>query len=137
MDASSLTDLFVPSVNSPRIKRYISDSPIVPIVSDFAAGEFSSAVMRRVRMQDMPMETAHELFEAFDTWRAGGTTAVATEPVDVRLAAMHVRRRDLVLRMPDAIHLATAQRLGVALCSFDIRQVQAARQLGVHVVEIP
>lgn len=43
----------------------------------------------------------------------------------------------LGVRSLDALHLATAQRIGVsplAFCTFDLRQGQAARQLGFHVI---
>ena len=40
-------------------------------------------------------------------------------------------RFELGLRLPDAIHIATAGRLGFTLVSTDIRQVRAAASLGV------
>ena len=43
----------------------------------------------------------------------------------------------LGVRSLDALHLATAKRIGVTgltFCTFDLRQGQAARQLGLHVV---
>lgn len=43
----------------------------------------------------------------------------------------------LSVRTLDAVHLATAQRLRIpnlTFCTFDLRQRQAARQLGLHVL---
>jgi uncharacterized protein len=53
--------------------------------------------------------------------------------VDVRLAAAYVRRFDLALRAPDALHLAVAERLDVPLVTLDRRLATAARELGVGV----
>jgi uncharacterized protein len=133
LDASAVSDLFMPSINSIRIKRHLAGRATLPMISDFAVGEFASAVMRRVRIGQLDQSAARRIFDAFDAWRAAATEAVATEPSDIRLAAVHLRRFDLVVRMPDAIHIATAQRLGVPLCSFDTGQLAAARRLGVDV----
>lgn len=43
----------------------------------------------------------------------------------------------LMVRSLDALHLASAQQLGIdrlTFCTFDLRQGLAARQLGLHVV---
>ena len=54
---------------------------------------------------------------------------------DIRLAAAYVRRFDLALRAPDALHLAVAGRLDVPLGTLDRRLATAARELGVAVEE--
>jgi uncharacterized protein len=56
--------------------------------------------------------------------------------VDVRLAAAYVRRFDLALRAPDALHLAIARRLDIALVTLDRRIMAAASDLGVA-LEVP
>jgi len=57
-------------------------------------------------------------------------------PDDVRLAGAYVRRFDLALRAPDALHIAVARRLDVALVTLDRRMAAAARELGVAVEEL-
>ena len=52
---------------------------------------------------------------------------------DIRLAAAYVRRFDLALRAPDALHPAVAERLSVPLVTLDRRLATAARELGVSV----
>jgi hypothetical protein len=47
------------------------------------------------------------------------------------LAGVFVRRFDLALRVPDALHLAIARRLDVALVTLDRRLATAAGELGV------
>ncbi len=50
---------------------------------------------------------------------------------DMRLAGVFVRRFDLTLRVPDALHLAIARRLDVALVTLDRRLTTAAGELGI------
>jgi predicted nucleic acid-binding protein len=51
----------------------------------------------------------------------------------VRLAYAYVRRFDLILRAPDALHIAIARRLDVALVTLDRRLANAAQALGITV----
>jgi predicted nucleic acid-binding protein len=54
---------------------------------------------------------------------------------DARLAYIYVRRFDLGLRAPDALHLAIARRLDATLVTLDRRLATAARELSVAVDE--
>ena len=45
-----------------------------------------------------------------------------------------VRRLDLGLRAPDALHIATARRLGATLFTFDLGMASAARMLGLSLL---
>jgi predicted nucleic acid-binding protein len=67
----------------------------------------------------------------FEIWRAGNSSPVEVHPADVRLAYAHVRRFDLALRAPDALHLAIARRAGAKLITFDRRLLAAASALGI------
>ncbi len=58
------------------------------------------------------------------------------QPSDLDDAQTMLRRLDLVLRAPDAINLAIAQRLGAELATFDIRMAECARALGIAVVAL-
>jgi uncharacterized protein len=57
-------------------------------------------------------------------------------PADLVMAARFLRRLDLNLRTPDALNIAVAQRLGIAIATFDQRMAVAARQLGVPTVRL-
>jgi predicted nucleic acid-binding protein len=61
------------------------------------------------------------------------TTPAEIHATDVRLASVYVRRFDLALRAPDALHVAIARRLDVALVTLDRRMAAAAVELGVAV----
>jgi hypothetical protein len=58
---------------------------------------------------------------------------IATE--DVVLAEAMLRRLDLNLRAPDAIHIAIARRLGATLMTFDDKMARSAHALGLAVAE--
>lgn len=136
IDTSALVDLFVPSANSTRIRRWIADARPVITISDFAAGEFAAAISRKVRERELQADDGRKVLSVFDSWREEQSTPAATEPVDIRLAATFVRRFETKLLLPDAVHLALAKRLGQPLISFDQRQLDAAEMLGVEVVKI-
>lgn len=134
-DTSALVDLFVPSANSARIRSWVKERRPVLAVSDFAAGEFAAAISRKLRLAEIIEDDTRRVLDVFDAWRAGQTTAIATEAVDIRVAASFVRRFETKLALPDAIHLAIASRLKCTLVSFDQRQLDAAAILGVSVEE--
>lgn len=105
-------------------------------VSDFAAAEVASAVSRLVRTGRLEATDGAASLSDFDVWRAAMTRAAEIHAVDVRLAGVYVRRFDLALRTPDALHLAIARRLDVTLVTLDRRMAAAGRELGVA-VEVP
>jgi uncharacterized protein len=105
-------------------------------VSDLAAGEVASALSRLVRMQIFSAEDANRLCERFDAWRLSATQIRTISASDVALGTTYVRRWDLKLRLPDAIHLAACRRFGFALASFDARMVNSARAVGVELADL-
>ncbi len=66
------------------------------------------------------------------TWRERWAADAETTRADVDAAIQLVRRFDLVLRGPDALHIAMAQRLGARLCTFDARMATAAAGVGLE-----
>lgn len=105
-------------------------------VSDFAAAEVASAVSRLVRTGRLEATDGAASLSDFDVWLAAMTREAEIHAVDVRLAGVYVRRFDLALRTPDALHLAIARRLDVTLVTLDRRMAAAGRELGVA-VEVP
>ena len=104
-------------------------------VSDFAAAEVASALSRLVRAGSLQPLDATACLSDFDAWRAAMTFTVDLQASDARLACVYVRRFDLGLRAPDALHLAVARRLDVVLVTLDRRMAAAARELGIAVEE--
>jgi uncharacterized protein len=103
-------------------------------VSDFAAAEVASALSRLVRMGVLEIAEAEQRLADFDVWRAGETDTAEIDVHDCRLANTYVRRFDLKLRAPDALHAAICRRLGLQLATLDLRLAAAARELSISVV---
>jgi predicted nucleic acid-binding protein len=133
LDTSFLIPLLTAEPASAQATNFALAHPAALVVSNFAAAEFASAVSRLVRMRRMPRHEAQLVLAAFDQWMLSAANDVQLSPVDVALASTFLRRLDLVLRTPDAIHIAIAQRLGATLVTFDQRMASAARVLGLAV----
>jgi uncharacterized protein len=103
------------------------------LISDFAAAEVASALSRLVRMAVLTAADASARLADFDAWRAAMSLPVDLGASDARLAYIYVRRFDLGLRAPDALHLAIARRLDATLVTLDRRLAAAATELGVTV----
>jgi hypothetical protein len=134
-DASVLVPMLIQEAASAAIDRLVEGLPARPVVSDFAAGEVASALSRLVRMAVLTAQDAQERLADFDAWRAGDAQPIYVINSDVEQAAIFVRRFDLGLRMPDALHLAISQRQGFALVTLDERIVNAGKALSVNVLK--
>jgi predicted nucleic acid-binding protein len=104
------------------------------IVSDFSAAEFSSVIARRVRTRDLRAVEARTAFSNFDTWCTRHTRLVKIESIDILRATGLMRRLDISLRTPDALHIAIVQRIGCTLLTFDRMMAAAARAVRVSVI---
>ena len=101
------------------------------LMSDFGVAETSAALVARGRASNRSRSLIEADLEHFDRWTADFTDLVTTATADVIAATAMVRRRDLILRAPDAIHIACAHRLDATLVTLDIGMARAARALGV------
>jgi uncharacterized protein len=129
-DTSVIVSLFVNDAHSARTGAFIRAAAPLPVVSDFAAAEFSSALGLRVRSDRLTLDEARLSLAEFDAWR-DSTARIETTTGDIALAATWLRRLDLGLRTPDALNLALARRSGAALVTFDVRMADAATRLGL------
>jgi predicted nucleic acid-binding protein len=133
LDASAIIPTLVEEGASQALGDYLAAASDEFVVSDFAAAEVASALSRLVRMTLIGREAADTLLGEFDAWRAGATTGVEFASADVRLANVFVRRFELGLRAPDALHAAVCQRGDHKLVTLDRRLAAAAETLGVRV----
>jgi len=131
-DASVLVALLVPEPSSRAVLAALRD-PASAMVSDFAVGEVFSAIAIKVRGKRLGAPEADTVLLDFERWTRRSTQRIAMQHEDMTQAAGLVRRFDLGLRMPDALHLALAQRLDAPIATLDRRQAEAARTLGVAV----
>jgi predicted nucleic acid-binding protein len=131
LDTSVLVALFIQEAATPIARAGVAGQ--VVMVSNFAAAEFSAAISRRNRVGELSEGQVHQLFADFDLWTARGAHWIDAEPSDIALAIALVRRLELGLRAPDALHLAICQRAGQALFTFDLKMASAAPTLGIKV----
>ncbi len=135
LDTSALIALVKPEPLSDRADRFARQHSAGLIVSDFTAAEFASAAARWVRTQELSASEARTALDSFD----GLVTRlqrVEMTPGDLAAATMFLRRLDLPLRTPDALHIAIAQRVGAMLVTFDRQMAASARTLG-SAVQVP
>jgi hypothetical protein len=133
LDASALVSIFISDRFSSRIDSFLRNTAPTVIVSDFGAAEVVSALGIRVRIADLSKAQARSIFQRFDDWKRAVAIAVEIDPQDVAIADALLRRLEFVLRTPDALHIAIARRVGAALLTFDDRQAECARTVGVTV----
>lgn len=135
LDASVIVPLFARDSSTDRAGQYLRVARPAVIVSDFASAEFASAIARKVRTEHLSHEESRAAFATFDIWVAAEAMRVQAAAADISTAESFIRRLDLNLRAPDAIHIAIALRLDAALATFDERMADCARLLGCGVVD--
>jgi predicted nucleic acid-binding protein len=133
LDASALIPTLVQEPETTAVKAYLVGAFQELLISDFAAAEIASGLSRLVRMGLMEGADAGARLADFDAWRAATSSPVDVQPSDARLAYAYVRRFDLRLRAPDALHLAIARRIDATLVTLDRRLAHAAADIGIAV----
>lgn len=126
VDTSVLASLFLTDVNSAPARAAMQAMTVPPTVSTFAAAEFAAVVGRKLRTGSLAPDRATGILGKFDGWCVAQAEMVDVEPADHRLAASFVRRFDLGLRAPDALHIAVCQRLRLPLLTFDAPSLRGA-----------
>jgi predicted nucleic acid-binding protein len=134
LDASVLIPAVIEEPSSTAVRELFRNRPDELSVGDFAAAEVASALSRLVRIERLTATEAAERLADFDEWRASATELAEMDAHDCRLANTYVRRFDLKLRAPDALHAAICRRLGLQLATLDRRLAAAARELSISVV---
>ena len=108
LDASVILPLFITDTFSDRAEAAIFTLKQDLVISDWAALEVSSVVSKRNRTGAISSDEASALFVDFDFWRSEVSIAACANADDIAAANTLVRRRDLTLRGPDALHIALA-----------------------------
>lgn len=135
LDASVLVSLLLGEPSSAAVERWIAGVELPLLVSDFAAAEVSSAISLAVRQGRETAANGGDRLAQFDDWRSGAATIrIDVDAGDIRMADQIVRAFELGLKAPDALHVATAQRLNAKLITLDRRLLRAASALGVEAI---
>ncbi len=133
LDPSVIVSLFVSDALSSQAHTILRSSRPQILVSDFACAEFCSAIARKVRMRELTLRDAQDVFGVFDEWIERDVTRIGLTSSDVAMTIRYLRRLNTSLRTPDALHVAIAQRVGATLLTFDSKLASAAEALGVQV----
>lgn len=131
LDASVLVALLGREASSGSVSAWLEDSQDDLMVSNLARAEASAALARQARIGALSATGVEEAFGHLDAWTSRFTNLVEIVPSDLALATHWVRRLDLSLRAPDAMHVAAARRLGAMLVTLDKGQAAAAVTLGL------
>jgi predicted nucleic acid-binding protein len=134
LDTSVMVALLLPDAHSPRADAWLVRERPTFLASDFCAVEFAAVVSRRVRMNQLTVETANLALRRFDDWLSRTVQVVRCAPEQMALAGQIVRDFTAKLSAPDALHLAIARYSGATLATFDDRLAEAARRQAVPVM---
>ncbi len=132
LDTNGVIALLTADPLTARVTALLRQDADPLIVSDFTAAEFSAVVGRKARTGAIIKQHALDALAALDQWLLR-VLRVELEAGDVSRADAVLRRLDLPLMAPEAIHIAIAQRVGARLVTFDQRMAAAARSLGLAV----
>lgn len=131
LDASVIVPLFVIEARSAEARGKILGETLV--ASPLGLAETSSAISQRVRMGEITAMVANLRLKSLDAWAANALASSDVMGQDFLTATSFIRRFDLGLRTPDALHIAIAARLGAKLLTFDAKMAAAAVALGIDV----
>jgi predicted nucleic acid-binding protein len=84
-------------------------------------------------MSEMSLADGRLALSGFDSWVGLSAERVEIAAADIDRADGILRRLDLPLVTPDAIHIAIAQRIAATLVTFDRQMAASARALGMAV----
>ena len=132
LDASVVVPLIVAQPQTPMARKLAGSIGTSGAISSFVRGEISSAIARLVRMDECDEADGRLALTRLDAWCGHDVRMLESNDGDIRIAETFVRRFDLGLRLPDAIHLALVHRCDAELITFDTRLGNAARLIGIR-----
>jgi uncharacterized protein len=135
-DTSVVVALVTRDALTKRALAWLETEPGAFVLSDFSGAEFASAIGIKLRRGELTRSEAEGAFTRYDSLVASMGPASRLRTEDVAQVALWLRRLDLVLRTPDAIHLAIASKRGLPVATFDKGMATAADILGVSCILI-
>jgi len=126
LDASVLVATLVQEDSTSAVLLFLSQASEPLLVSDFAAAEVASSLSRLVRMRQTTAEATRNALDRFDIWRQSDSGRTEIDNADIVEADGLVRRFELKLRTPDALHLAVSLRISAKLVTLDDILAKAA-----------
>ncbi len=136
LDTSVLASFYMDEPNSRAVQKTLS-KPGPKAISPLVRVEFFSALSRRVRMKEYPVEVAREMADLFRQHVSRGYFHfISITSADYQLAEDWNARFDTSLRSLDALHLATIFHNGCTLVTADKAFAASAEKLGILVQKI-
>lgn len=136
LDTSVLASFYMDESNSRAVQKALS-KPGAKAISPLVRVEFFSALSRRVRMKEYPVEVAREMADQFRRHVSRGFFHFASvTSADYQLAEDWLARFDTSLRSLDALHLATVFHSGCTLVTADKALATSAEKLGISVQKL-
>jgi uncharacterized protein len=131
LDASALVSVIADEPSARRVFAALLASDGLPLISDFGRAEASAGLAKLIRTGRRSEQKVRSMYVRLDRWALDAAQPVGIHATDIADAGEMVRRHDLSLRAPDAIHIAAAHRLGATLLTLDRGMARAAAALGV------
>jgi len=128
-DTSVVVPYYVEEPLSSKAERLLRGGAAI---SDLVEVEFAAALSRRVREDELAREDARRIFVLFaDNLERGLFARLPLTRRHYQAARTWLQDPQLILRVPDALHLAvgSAEHLGVTTA--DKQMYRAARSIGV------
>ncbi len=136
LDTSVLVALYIPEFKSSEIQSFVSGNGKTAI-SSLCEIEFSSAISRRVRMNEISRKDGSIIISQFQLHikkRIFQTFPVTQAEYD--LACNWIGNFETTLRFPDALHLAIAFSNRLELFTADTALAQSAEKLDIKIKSI-
>jgi predicted nucleic acid-binding protein len=131
LDTSIIVPYYVPAKLTPVVMPLIT-TMTKPTISELVELEFTSTLSRLVRTGDLAQDDAREVIGVFEDHVAMGLfERLQLNTHDYLLAKSYIKRFDLPLKGPDALHVALADRHGLELYTADEKMAKSAQVLGV------
>lgn len=133
-DTSVIVALILRERGWDRTTTWLSDNADELLWSTFGWGEFIDAVARRVRRKDFSDPGGQNALEVGRAYLSRWQAMTMLDEDVVWAAASLAANLERALKLPDAIHIAIARRVGATLVTHDRAQSAAAHALGVATV---
>ena len=132
LDTSLLVPLFIREPRTLDVQAWLAGLGSATLAtSAWGVVEFSSAASIKTRTQEISPSQRTVAQAAFQRFLNRYVRVIVPAVEDLHRAAELCDRWQLKLRAGDALHVAIAERRGLAICTLDQRMADVANALGV------
>lgn len=136
IDTSALVAYYVPDASSTRVQQILQANSSL-IISELVHLEFYAALALRVRTNTLSLTDSQKVIALFEEHlEAGYDTLTPLTRQHYQQARMFVRQPTMVVKAPDALHLAIAVLGNHELFTLDTQLARNAAQANAKVVTV-